>query len=104
AVAAIQAALVELPQDWRSWYRLARACWILGRDGQARQAADTVDRIRAVLDPGDLGPRIESNLGHLDDPAALRDWAALVERVGLKRLSEAWRTEAHNLPNPGHAR
>ena len=91
AVAAFRQALAELPQDWRSWYRLARALRVLGRDAEARQAAETVGRIREVLDPRTLGPRLDEDVNHLDDPAALRDLAELCDRVGLTKLAEAWR-------------
>ncbi len=91
AVAALRHALADLPQDWRSWSRLARALRILGRDGEALQAAETVGRIREVLDPRTLGPRLDADVNHLDDPAALRDLAELCQRVGLTHLADAWR-------------
>jgi tetratricopeptide (TPR) repeat protein len=94
AAAAFQNALVDLPQDWRSWSRLARALWMLGRNDQALQAAAAVRRIREVLDPIALGPRLDAAFGHLDDPAALRDLADLGNRVGLTRLAGAWITES----------
>src|SRR5205814_6931538 len=94
AVVAFRNALADLPQDWRSWYRLARALRMLGRDDEARQAAETVGRIREVLDPITLGPRLDAAFHHLDDPVALRDLADLGDRVGLAGLADAWRTEA----------
>ena len=101
AAAAFQTAVAELPQDWRSWYRLARALRILGRDREGRQAAETVSRIREVLDPLTLGPQLDAAFDHLDDPAALRNLAALCDRAGLTRLADAWRTEAQVVtPNP----
>jgi tetratricopeptide (TPR) repeat protein len=94
AATAFRRALVDLPQDWRTWYRLARALRMIGRDDQARQAAVAVGRIREVLEPMVLGPRLDAAFGHLDDPAALRDLAALADHVGLTRLAEAWRAES----------
>jgi len=94
AAAAFQTTVAELPQDWRSWYRLARALRILGRDREGRQAAETVSRIREVLDPLTLGPQLDAAFDHLDDPAALRNLAAICNRAGLTRLADAWRTEA----------
>jgi thioredoxin-like negative regulator of GroEL len=94
AVAAFRNALAVLPQDWRSWSRLARVLRMLGRDDQARLAAETVGRIREALDPMTLGPRLDAAFGHLDDPAALRDLADLCDRAGLASLAAAWRTEA----------
>jgi len=94
AVAAFRIALAEFPQDWRSWYRLARTLYILGREVEGRQAAETVSRIREVLDPLVLGARLDAAFDHLDDPIALRDLAALCERAGLTRLADAWRTLA----------
>jgi thioredoxin-like negative regulator of GroEL len=102
AAAAFQTAVAELPQDWRSWYRLARALRILGRDREGHQAAETVSRIREALDPLTLGPQLVAAFDHLDDPAALRNLALLCDRAGLNRLADAWRTEARvPIPTPG---
>jgi hypothetical protein len=100
AAAAFQNALATLPQDWRSWSRLARALRRLGRNGPARQAAETVGRIREVLDPLVLGPGLDTAFDHLDDPAALRDLAGLCNRAGLTRLADAWRAEARVAAGP----
>jgi predicted Zn-dependent protease len=94
AVTAFKTALASLPQDWRSWYRLARALRTLGRHGEDRQAAETVSRIREVLDSQVLGPRLDAAFDHLANPVALRDLAVLCDRAGLTRLANAWRTEA----------
>jgi len=94
AAAALQTAVAELPQDWRSWFRLARAWRMLGRDRESHQAAETVSRIREVLDPLILKPQLDDAFDHLDDPAALRSLAVLCDRAGLTRLADAWRTEA----------
>jgi Flp pilus assembly protein TadD len=94
AVAAFRTVVVELPQDWRSWYRLARALRILGREDESREAAKTVSRIREALDPLVLGPRLDAAFDHLDDPLALRALAMLCDRAGLIRLAAAWRDEA----------
>jgi predicted Zn-dependent protease len=94
AVTALRGALADLPQDWRSWYRLARALRILGRADEAHQAARAVARIREALDPMTLTPRLDAAFTHLDDPAVLRDLAQLADSVGLTRLADAWRAEA----------
>jgi predicted Zn-dependent protease len=94
AVVAFQTALAELPQDWRSWYRLARALQIIGHVDESREAAATVSRIREVLDPFSLGPHLHTVFDHLDDAAALFELDALCMRAGLVRLSQAWRAEA----------
>jgi hypothetical protein len=73
---------------------------MLGRDGQDRRAAETVGRIREVLDPMVLGPRLDAAFGHLDDPAALRDLGDLSDRVGLKKLAAAWHGEARGATKP----
>ena len=86
AAAALRTALIDLPQDWRSWYRLARALHSLGRVDESQQAAESVSRIREILDPLVLGPRLHAAFDHLDDPAALHDLAALCNRAGLTRL------------------
>jgi len=94
AAMALKTALEEFPQDWRSWYRLARTLRILDRDVEGRHAAENVSRIREVLDPLVLGPRLDGAFNHLDDPVALRDLAALCDRAGLTRLADAWRALA----------
>ncbi len=94
AVNACRKTVAVLPQDWRSWSRLARALRILGRDAAAFQAAETVARIREVLDPLTLGPRLDAAFTHRDDPSALRDLADLAGRAGLARLADASRAEA----------
>ena len=100
ASTAFQTALKELPQDWRSWYRLARALRILNRDGESRHAAETVSRIREVLDPLVLGPRLDAAFDHLDDLTALRDLAMLCQQVGLTRLANAWLEETKYKAQP----
>ena len=94
AVDAFRKVVAVLPQDLRSWSGLARSLRRTARDAEARQAAETVGRIREVLDPMTLGPSLDAAFKHLDDPAALRDLAVLSGRAGLTRLSDAWRAEA----------
>ncbi len=94
AEAAFRRALETIPQDWRSWSGLARALTRLGRAAEARRAAEAVGRIREVLEPTALGPRLDDDFRRLDDPEALRDLAALAAQAGLARLADAWRTEA----------
>jgi tetratricopeptide (TPR) repeat protein len=94
AAAAFRTVLKEMPQDWRTWYRLARALRILRRGEESRQAAETVSRIRGALDPLLLRPLLDESLGHLSEPAAIEQIAGLCKRVGLARLGEAWHGEA----------
>ena len=96
ASTAFRTALKEAPQDWRSWYRLARALRTIGRGEESRQAAETVSRIRGALDPLLLRPLLDESLGHLGDKASLEEIAGLCKRAGLARLGEAWREEAQN--------
>ena len=96
AATAFRTALEEAPQDWRSWYRLARALRALGREEESRQAAETVRRIRGALDPLQLRPLLDTRLRHLGDPASLEELAGLCKRAGLARLGEAWHDEAQN--------
>ena len=65
-------ALEAIPQDWRTWYRLARALRQLGRAAEARRAAEAVGRIRSPSNRLGLGPRLDDDFRHLDDPRALR--------------------------------
>jgi tetratricopeptide (TPR) repeat protein len=97
AANAFQTALKELPHDWRTWYRLSRALRILDRQDESRQAAETVRRIREVIDPLILGPRLHAAFDHLNDPKALADLAALCDQAGLTHLSNAWLTEAQHV-------
>jgi tetratricopeptide (TPR) repeat protein len=97
ATIAFRNALKELPQDWRSWYRLSRALWILNRHDESYLATETVRRIREVTDPLVLGPRLHAAFDHLDDPKALNDLAALCSQTRLTRLSNAWLAEAQHI-------
>jgi tetratricopeptide (TPR) repeat protein len=102
AAKAFRTALSELPQDWRSWYRLARALHVLGREDESRAAAETVSRIREVLDPLVLGPRLDAAIDHLDQASTLKDLATLSTRAGLVWLGRAWLTESQIAPGvPG---
>ena len=91
AVAAFQKALVDFPQDWRTHYRLARALQVTNQPVEARRAAETVGRIRELLEPMTLGPTLDKAFAHLGEPAGLRTLAELCSRVGLERLANAWR-------------
>jgi len=94
AAAAFRRALSDLPHDWKTRARLARALHALGRKAEARREADAVGRTREALDPRHLGPRLAADLGRPDDPAALADLGDLCRQAGLGRLSEAWAREA----------
>ena len=97
AVNAFRFVLAELPQDWRTWYRLARALRVLGREDESREAAEAVKRILEVLDTLVLGPRLAASVEHLDDASTLNDLATLSTKAGLVKLGRAWLEEA---PSP----
>ena len=104
AVDSLRSALEELPHDWRTRYRLARALSNAGRLEEADRAAVDVERLREALDPVKLGPRLDRDLADLNDPSAVRDLAALCQRVGLARLADAWRRDsADERPRPKSA-
>lgn len=92
AVAAFRTTLKAFPQDWKTHYRLARALRILDQPDEARQEAEAVARIRELLDPMTLGPKLDAAFAHLGDPWTARTLADLCARVGLTRLADAWRT------------
>jgi thioredoxin-like negative regulator of GroEL len=94
AVAALRRAAADRPDDWTTHFLLARALYASGADSEARAAAETVTRLREVLEPTALGRRLDANLARRDDPAACLDLAALCDRVGLDDLADAWRREA----------
>ena len=96
AVEALRRALAELPHDWKTRVRLARALQNLGHHDEARAEAETVARLRELLDPSALGPRLANDLdpARRDDPKAVADIADLCARAGLTRLAAAWRREA----------
>ena len=77
AVTALEAALADFPQDWRIHYRLARALQIVNRPEEARREAETVGRIRELLDPLTLGPQLDLAFSGLDEPAAFQTLANL---------------------------
>jgi thioredoxin-like negative regulator of GroEL len=97
AVAAFQSALADFPQDWRTHYRLARAFQNSGRLDEARREATAVSRIRELLDPQVLAPRLDAAFAHLDEPGAFKTLSDLCARAGLARLSEAWRSVGFQL-------
>jgi predicted Zn-dependent protease len=103
AVAALERVLAVFPHDMTTRYRLARALQALDRTAEAHAAAEAVGRLREVLDPARLGPRLDADLGRLDDPASLRDLADLCARAGLARLADAWRLESLQRPAVEHA-
>jgi hypothetical protein len=86
AWASFRRTLIELPHDWKTRVRLARALRALHREAEARSEAETVARLRERLDPATLGPRLTRG-----DPADLADLAAA---AGLTRLADAWRSQA----------
>lgn len=92
AVTALRAALADFPQDWRIHYRLARALQIVNRPEEARREAETVGRIRELLDPLTLGPKLDAAFSHFNEPAAFATLANLCARAGLTRLAGVWRT------------
>jgi len=94
AAEAFRRTLADLPHDWKTRVRLARAFHTLGREADAKREAEAVNRTREALDPAPLGTRLKANLDRPDDPAALLDLADLCARVGLARLAGAWRREA----------
>jgi hypothetical protein len=94
AADAFARALADLPHDWKTRSRLARALHALGRDADARHEAEAVSQIRETLDPESLGPRLAADLDRPDDPAALLDLAELCAHTGLTRLANAWHLEA----------
>ncbi len=77
AVTALQAALADFPQDWRIHFRLARALQIVNRPVEARREAETVSRIRELLDPLTLGPKLDAAFSHPEEPAAFQTLADL---------------------------
>ncbi len=105
AVTALQAAVADFPQDWRIHYRLARALQIVNRPEEARREAETVGRIRELLDPLTLGPKLDAAFAHLDEPATFQTLANLCARAGLTRLAGGWRTagapQGDAVPCPG---
>lgn len=93
-------ALEDFPYDWRTHYRLARAWRALGRDDDARREAQIVGRLRELLDPDTLGPRLRRDIDRLDESASCRDLADLSAHAGLLRFAEAWRQEAETRARP----
>ena len=102
AVEAFRQALVDLPHDWKTRVRLARALQNLGQDTEARAEAETVARLRELLDPAVLGPRLARDFDQArdltHDSAAATDLADLCARAGLDKLAQAWRREAAARP------
>jgi tetratricopeptide (TPR) repeat protein len=100
AVMAFRAVLVDLPQDWRSWYRLARALHVVGKDRESQRATEAVARIREILDPLTLEPRLDSVFDKIDNPNASRELASICTQAGLVHLADAWLTEGQYKSGP----
>jgi thioredoxin-like negative regulator of GroEL len=96
AAEAFGRALADLPHDWKTRVRLARALHALGRPADARREAESVARTREALDPATLGPVLSAALDpdRPADPQALTALADLSARAGLHQLADAWRREA----------
>jgi tetratricopeptide (TPR) repeat protein len=90
AIRHFREALVALPHDWKVHYRLARALQAAGQPDSARAQAAEVDRLRELLDPARLGPRLQALLGESAPPGARDDLATLCRSLGLAPLAEAW--------------
>ncbi|QEH31793.1 hypothetical protein OJF2_02580 [Aquisphaera giovannonii] len=101
AAEALARAVAEAPQDWRIHYRLARAYQALRRPDDARREAESVRRIRELLDPLTLGPQLEAAFARPGDPASALALASLCDRAGLAHLADAWRALP---PDPAAAR
>jgi thioredoxin-like negative regulator of GroEL len=93
AVLSLEKALQETPQDWRTWYRLARALSSIRRNEESLKAAERVKRLRELLDPLSLGPRLDRLFEHQRTTGTLLELAKLAEQAGLLRLATAWRSE-----------
>ena len=100
AVESLRRVLDARPHDWKAVYLMARALHALGREAEARQAAESVARLREALEPGRLARRLGADFARLDEPAVRLDLAELCDGAGLIRLADAWRREAAGQP-PG---
>jgi tetratricopeptide (TPR) repeat protein len=98
ALEALDRALITLPHDWHTRYLRARALRQVGRVDDARAEADRVARLRELLDPPRLGPRLEASLQSPDDPRVALDLADLCAAAGLTDLAAAWRAQAQPPP------
>jgi len=92
AIQAFREVLNEQPHDWRTRYRLARALRQTGRVDESTTEGETVRRIREVLDPLTLTPRLEAALSHPDESSSRLELAEICNRAGLTRLAEAWKS------------
>lgn len=106
AAESFREALKELPHDWRTRYRLARALRNAGLPEEAKRVATEVERLREVLDPVVLGRRLDHDLATLDEPKSRLDLADLCTRAGLTKLGDAWKLDAEQADavDPIHGR
>jgi thioredoxin-like negative regulator of GroEL len=100
AAEALSRALVDFPQDWRIHYRLARALQIANRPKEAQHEAETVARIRELLDPLTLEPLLSAAFARLPDLASVATLADLCERAGFSHLANSWRTNGSHSIQP----
>jgi tetratricopeptide (TPR) repeat protein len=94
AISGLRRALTNFPQDWRIHFRLARALRMVNLPDEARQEAETVARIRELLDPITLDPLLKAAFAQISDPAAVERLASVCRTAGLVRLAEAWQAVA----------
>lgn len=98
AAEAFEKALETWPNDWRTWYRLARARAMLSGTAAANEAADRVRKLRDALDAETLGERLIRDSKAIDTAQARLDLAELCDRAGLADFAAAWRKLAGQAP------
>jgi tetratricopeptide (TPR) repeat protein len=96
AAASLEAALADLPHDWKARSMLARVYQMLKRPDDARREAARVASLRELLDPATLVPRLATDFGRPDDPRSRVDLASLCTRAGLDFLADAWNRDTFN--------
>jgi predicted Zn-dependent protease len=94
AIVPFQTTLSDVPQDWQSWYRLARALHMVGRKGASHQAAKALSRVREVFNALTLNFQLDAAFYPANDATTLSNLGRLCERSRLVHLAAAWQNEA----------
>ena len=89
AALAFQKALSQMPYDWKTRYRLARAYKATGREFESRSESVLMLKMRERLEPAVLEPQLNQAFPQGQPPVPYQ-LIALLKDLELLELAEAW--------------
>lgn len=90
AIPELQKVLKQMPQDWKTRYRLSRSFMASGNAEEARKEALRMTETRELLDPVTLEPILKQSFPK-GRPPELKTLLELLDRLELKSFADAWR-------------